>query len=329
MSNKKLIYVLLAILSLSIIGLIYAKLKENKKSSFVEKMSFPDDNPQTNKKISFGKQLFFDKRLSVTETISCSSCHLPHLAFTDGEVKSIGIRGNHSMRNAPTLLNVGFAPTFMADAHIKTLEMQAIVPIQDTNEMGIRMGDLIQKLRRIEDYQQLSLEIFGRDFDAFVLTRSLAAYQRSLISLDSPFDDFYYEHDTTALSDDAKKGWLLFSEKFNCTTCHSLPFFTTFKAENNGLIREYQEDYGRFRVTKDSSDYGKFKIPTLRNVALTSPYMHDGSITSLDTIITLYSQGGYHSVNQSEKITPFEISAHEKQQLIAFLRSLTGKSITQ
>ena len=321
MSNNRIILGLL--FTLVVTTAVFLTFKVNNKPFSIQEMSYPEDNLQSQGKVEFGRQLFFDKRLSSTEKIACSSCHIPELAFTDGVRKSAGVNGNHSMRNASTMFNVGFAPTFMADAHISSLEMQAIVPIQDTNEMGMRMGELIKKLQSIEEYQQQSQEIFGRDFDAFVLTRSLAAYQRSLISLNSPFDQFYYNEDESVLSKESKKGWLLFSEKFNCVSCHPPPFFTTFKAENNGLTRDYQNDFGRFRITKDSLDYGKFKTPTLRNIALTSPYLHDGSVDNLENILDLYSQGGYHNENQSELIAPFDITENEKSDIISFLKSLT------
>ena len=324
MSNKRIIYGLLFTLVISCSVFIFLKIDTKKNTFPILEITYPDDNLRSDAKIEFGRQLFFDKRLSFTEEIACSSCHLPQLAFTDGKKKSIGINGNHSMRNASTLFNVGFAPTFMADAHITSLEMQAIVPIQDTNEMGMRMGELIGKLRGIQNYNEQSLQIFGRDFDAFVLTRSLAAFQRSLISLDSPFDSYYQNGDESEISAESIKGWKLFSEKFNCIVCHPPPFFTTFEAENNGLTVDFQEDFGRFRVTKDSSDYGKFKIPTLRNISLTSPYLHDGSVENLEQIIDLYSQGGYFTVNQSDRIIPLDISREEKKALISFLRSLTG-----
>jgi len=323
MSNKRIIYGLLFTSVIICSFFIFLKINEKNNTSPFLEIVYPEDNLQSDAKIEFGRQLFFDQRLSSTETISCSSCHLPQLAFTDGKIKSIGINGNHSMRNAPTLFNVGFAPTFMADAHISSLEMQAIVPIQDTNEMGMRMGDLIKKLRALENYNEQSLKIFGRDFDAYVLTRSLAAFQRSLISLESPFDQFYYNKDESAISEKSKQGWFLFSEKFNCTNCHPPPFFTTFEAENNGLTANYQNDFGRYRVTKDSSDYGKFKIPTLRNIILTSPYLHDGSVEKLEDIIDLYSQGGNHNDNQSALISTFHITENEKSKIISFLESLT------
>jgi len=324
MSNKRIIYGLLFTLVIGCSVFIFLKIDTKKNTSPILEITYPEDNLRSDAKIEFGRQLFFDKRLSFTEKIACSSCHLPQLAFTDGKKKSVGINGNHSMRNASTLFNVGFAPTFMADAHITSLEMQAIVPIQDTNEMGMRMGELIGKLRGIQNYNEQSLQIFGRDFDAFVLTRSLAAFQRSLISLDSPFDSYYQNGDESEISAESIKGWKLFSEKFNCIVCHPPPFFTTFEAENNGLTVDFQEDFGRFRVTKDSSDYGKFKIPTLRNISLTSPYLHDGSVENLEQIIDLYSQGGYFTVNQSDRIIPLDISREEKKALISFLRSLTG-----
>lgn len=279
-----------------------------------------------NEKIRLGKKLFFDKRLSINNEISCASCHIPKLAFTDGKALSIGVNGNKTQRNASTILNVAFLPTIMYDAHLPTLEQQVIVPIQEHTEMGMNMKDLILKISKIDFYQNTSKKIFNRDFDAWVLTRSISAFERSLYSTNSSFDKFYYNNDNRALSKSQKRGWKLFSEKFHCHQCHPAPYFTNFKPINNGLYIDYGKDKGRFRIHNDSLDIGKFKVPSLRNVELTGPYMHDGSFTSIDEVINHYANGGKEHVNKDKRIVPFNISKTERIDLKNFLISLTDTS---
>lgn len=274
-------------------------------------------------KIELGRKLFFDKRLSRDNSISCASCHIPAFAFTDRKIVSEGVEGRKTQRNSPSILNAAFLKTAMFDAHLTSLEMQVIVPIQEHVEMDMKMLDLIEKLKKVDEYQLAAKKIFGRDFDPFVLTRSISAFERSLISMNSPFDRFYYGKNTHAISADAKKGWKLFSEKLYCTKCHPAPHFTTHLAENNGLYLEYGEDKGRFRIFNDSNDIGKFKIPSLRNIALTYPYMHDGSVSSISDVILHYSQGGKGHPLQNKSIQPFKISTAEIQYLTAFFNSLT------
>jgi cytochrome c peroxidase len=195
----------------------------------------PEDNPFSEEKAELGRALFFDKRLSNNQTVSCATCHVPEFAFTDRKAVSEGVFGRLTERNAPTLLNAGFLPVVMFDAHLTSLEMQVIVPIQEHVEMDMKMGALIERLRNIEQYQQAARSIFNRDFDAFVLTRSIAAFQRTLISSNSRFDQYYYGKNKKALSKSEQRGWKLFSEELYCTKCHALPHFTTFEPENNGL----------------------------------------------------------------------------------------------
>jgi len=284
----------------------------------------PIDNPQSMAKIALGRQLFFDKRLSLNETIACASCHDPQKAFTDQLPKSKGINGQLSERNAPSILNAAFLKTAMFDAHLASLELQAIVPIQETVEMGHNMKLLIQKLRKIPEYQAAAQSIFNRDFDAYVLTRSIAAFERSLLSMNAPFDR-YLAGEKKALTADQKAGWKIFSEKLYCTQCHPAPYFTTYVAANNGLYASYEgkSDQGRFRIHLDSTQIGFFKIPSLRNSAITYPYMHDGSMQSLNDVIDHYSRGGAGHTLQSKNIQPFNLSKEEKYQLIVFLKSLT------
>jgi cytochrome c peroxidase len=274
-------------------------------------------------KAALGKQLFFDKRLSLTNQISCASCHLPRYAFADRKPLSIGINGRKTMRNTPTLMNVGYQSSLMFDAQIPTLEQQVIVPIQDHHEMGLKMGVLLAKLKNIKKYRIQAKKWFNRDFDSYVLTRSIAAFERTLVSQNSRFDRFM-QGNKKALTTDEKAGYRLFSTKLHCTTCHAYPHFTSYQAVNNGFFSKNESDKGRFRIHNDSNDIGKFKVPTLRNIALTAPYMHNGKLASLEEVLKHYERGGNRTVNQHAVIKPFTLSNTERNQLIAFLKTLTN-----
>ena len=297
----------------------------SKKYSLISKIIEPSDNPSAEAKIALGKALFFDKRLSINETVSCASCHDPKLAFTDQKQVSEGVFGRKTTRNSPSILNAGFLPTVMFDGHLETLEKQVIVPIQEHTEMAMEMLTLIKKLRAIPEYQAAAKEIFQRDFDPFVLTRSIAAFERSLISMNSRFDHYYYQKKKNALTQMEIKGWKLFSEKLYCIKCHPAPYFTTYKTENNGLYANYEleEDKGRFRINNDSNDIGFFKIPSLRNIELTYPYMHDGSLKTIEEVIYHYMNGGKKDKRQSKLIVPFKLKNKEVLELKAFLNALT------
>ena len=299
------------------IGFIVVSCHENG-NSIIEKTQFEIEAA----KINFGKKLFFERQLSNDNSISCSDCHRPNYAFADTVAFSRGVSGHHSRRNSSTLLNIGNSPVFMFDGHIKTLEMQAIVPIQDSNEMGSRMSRLIQRLGSIKEYQQISKTIYKRKFDAFVLTRALASYQKSLVSEGSRFDAFY-NGDSTALSYEEADGWRLFSEILNCTSCHPAPNFTTYKTENNGIYKDGDSDMGRFTINNDSSEIGFFKVPTLRNIALTSPYMHNGSITNLSGILEHYLEIDHVHPNTSKLLKKKSLSEQEKENITIFLEALT------
>ncbi len=322
MNHKKQIG--LIVLFAFFVGLLFQCTSSNTFETRLGKMEIPQDNPMTNEKVKLGKKLFFDKQLSLTNTISCASCHIPEKAFTDGNKLSPGVHGRLSMRNTPTLLNVGYQHRLMFDGEIPSLEMQAVVPLKDTAEMANNMKTLIQKLEHNPEYQQAARRIFNRDFDAYVLTRSLAAFQRTIVSYETPFDKFQ-EGNADAISQSAKRGWKLFSEKLYCTKCHDAPFFTNFKNENNGLYADYTEieDKGRYRINNDSTEIGSFKIPTLRNLERTAPYMHDGSMSSISEVIAHYEKGGNGHFNQSTIIQPFVLTNQERKDLITFLLSLS------
>lgn len=273
--------------------------------------------------IEFGRMLFEDNRLSIDNSISCKSCHIPELAFTDGKSLSNGVYGRKSMRNAPSLLNVGHFKKFMADAEVSSLEMQVLAPIQDPNEMGSSIKIILGKLKHDNRYQSLSQKIYKRKLDAYSITRALAAFERSLISENSKFDDFEASNYSGVLSRDELAGWKLFSAKFNCIACHKLPHFSSDEARSNGIIND-SLDLGRYRVTGKIEDKYCFKVPSLRNVELTGPYMHNGSIHTLEEVIALYSS------NRSNHADPLldgvTISKEEQKQLVSFLKTLTSKS---
>ncbi len=312
----------IVILSLFLIRCVTGK--ENSFEVYFNDMNTPPDNPSSKEKIELGRKLFFDNRLSRDNSISCSSCHSPEFAFTDRKKVSEGVAGGMTERNSPSILNSVFLKKVMFDAHLETLEMQAIVPIQEHVEMDMKMRDVIEKLKGDPYYSKKAKEIFNREFDAWVLTRSIAAFERSLISMNSKFDQF--QRNELKLNESELNGWKLFSEKLYCTSCHPAPHFTTYKAENNGLYADYGADNGRFRIHHDSMDIGKFKVPSLRNIELTYPYMHNGSYGSIEEILEHYSKGGAGHWNQSSIIQPFKISSKEKMDLVNFLKTLTDTS---
>lgn len=274
--------------------------------------------------IKLGRQLFFDRRLSLDNTVACASCHHPRKAFTDGRKNAAGIKGRKTMRNTPTLLNVKNQPHFMLDAGVHTLEMQALVPLRDTAEMGSNIKELIHKLRGIDEYVSLAANAYNRALDPFVLTSSLALFQKQLVSNASNFDR-WFAGDNTAISEKAEKGFYLFSGKMNCIACHALPNFTNHQLKNNGWHKTYA-DLGHFRISRDSSDIGKFKVPTLRNIMLTAPYMHDGSADSIAKILENYQNGGSGHYNQSMEIEAFQLTSKERDYVIAFFNALTDTS---
>lgn len=284
----------------------------------------PADNQWTDERVALGRQLFFDKQLSINNSVSCATCHKPEKYFTDGLSVSIGVYGRKALRNAPSLINQAFATKYMADGAVPTLEMQAIIPIQDHNEMGMTMGELIRKLRKVKSYNKQSILTYQRPLDAFVITRALAVYVRSLVTLNSDFDEFT-RGNSNALSPSAKRGWSLFSKKLNCTACHVPPTFSNFELLNNGLVSLDQNDLGRYRIDGDSMSIGKFKVPSLRNVAHTAPYMHNGSFKQLEDVLRMYEKGGLHTKNQDPRIRAFQLSDRETKDLVSFLHALTDR----
>ncbi len=290
------------------------------------KIPVPDNNKLSAERIELGRQLFYDVRLSKDSSISCSSCHLASAAFSDHQTLSVGINQLVGHRNVPTLTNVAYHPYFFKEGGSPTLEAQVLGPICTEEEMGFNAVDVVSRLAQDPHYVKLAKEAYQREFDLFVITRALASFERTLLSGNSPFDHYRNKRDSTALTLSQGRGMtLFFSDRLACGNCHGGFDFTNYQFENIGLYEEYK-DHGRFRITQDSADIGKFKVPTLRNIVLTAPYMHDGSISTLAEVIDHYNKGGAAHPNRHQDIKPLSLTQEEKDDLIQFLYSLTDSS---
>ncbi len=285
--------------------------------------NFPVDNELTAARFALGKRLFYDVIMSRDSTISCASCHAPNFAFSDSVAFSPGVGGLAGKRNAPSLANVAYHPYFTREGGVPTLEMQILVPIQEHNEFDFNILLIADRLKTDSMYTRMSREAYGRDPDFYVITRSIACFERSLISGQSPFDEFFFQGKTNALNASERRGKdLFFSEKTNCSNCHSGFNFSNYAFENNGLYVTYP-DPGRFRLTEDTADIARFKVPTLRNLTVTAPFMHDGSFSSIEAVVDHYNSGGENHPHKSPLVRPLGLSNQEKSDLVAFLKSLT------
>lgn len=322
----------------------------------------PSDNPQVPGKIALGKKLFFDGRLSADGTVACATCHDPARAFTDGRTVSIGIHGRVGQRNAPTVLNALYNKAQFWDGRSKTLEEQAALPIVNPVEMGQPTLDAaVDTIAKIEEYRQDFQTVFGRRINGTDLVRAIAAYERTLVSFGSPFDNFI-AGEKNAIDDSAKRGWELFNAKALCNKCHALTEkerdvanFTDFDFHNIGIgiirhnvaalalkaEREVASGHleavdraaigtdmsvlGRYLITKKEADIAAFKTPNLRNVLVTGPYFHDGSQETLWDVIDHYNHGdGLQNPWLDEDIQPLALTESEIDDLVAFLASLTS-----
>lgn len=286
-------------------------------------MPFPEENPVSLESITLGRLLFYDTALSADSSISCATCHQLDRAFTDGLPKSIGVENRVGVRNAPSLANVGYQPYYLREGSLPTLEQQVGVPIQEHAEFDFNIVLLANRLEKNNEYAELSMKAFGQSMNAFTITRSIANFERTIISGNSAYDQFKYQNRPEVLNFAARRGMELFySERLSCGDCHAGFNFSDYSIRNNGLYFEF-EDPGRFRFTHDSTDIGKFKVPSLRNVELTAPYMHDGSLVDLEAVLEHYNTGGKGHPNQDSLIRPLELTTQEKADVIAFIKSLT------
>lgn len=277
---------------------------------------------QLNAKQTLGRYLFFDKNLSSNKQLSCASCHQPSKAFADTVSFSSGVFGRKAFRNTPSIFNVNRGKSFHFDGAIPTLERQVIVPLLDHNEMNASLPIILQRLSMNSYYRFLAQKAFGKPIDAFVLTRAIADFERTLTSRASKFD-LYLAGNLTILSGEEKRGWKLFSGKLQCIACHPAPDFTTHGFANNGFTKYEDNDQGRFRISGNEKDKGKFKIPSLRNCGITSPYMHDGSVVSLKKVINHYLSAGKKHKNQSDFIIKTPFTQKDVHAVQLFLMTLT------
>ncbi len=326
-------------------------------------LMIPAENPMTEAKVALGRDLYFEKRLSVDNTVSCATCHDPRFAFTDGKPVSEGVGGKKGARNAPTVLNAMFHEEQFWDGRVKTLEEQVLQPLINPVEMAMPSHDaVVAKIRGIPEYVRRFQEVFGGPNPVTIenIAKAIAAFERTLLSGDSPFDRFMAGN-PNAISEAARRGWELFKGKARCITCHefnpSSPFFTDFKYHNIGigmkatqnfepLVRQIQQmvqenrltkealdrlaltegfsELGRFLVTRQPKDLGAFKTSPLRDIELTAPYMHDGSLKTLREVIDFYDKGGEPNPNLDGGIVKLNLTEQEKADLEEFLKSLTS-----
>lgn len=279
----------------------------------------PSQNPLFAERVALGERLFFDPALSRDGSVSCGSCHLPDAAFTDGRARSVGVGGKTGLRNAPSLLNVAYRTTLFWDGGALFLESQARVPLEDEHEMALPVEDALDRLRQHPEYPALFAEAFdGEGPTVRTLTYALAAYQRTLVSAPTAFDR-YRAGDPGALAADARQGLALF--EVHCASCHAGPLLTSEGFANNG-VSVTDEDPGRARITFSDVDRGTFRVPSLRAVARTAPYFHDGRFQTLEAVVAHYDRGGDGTPGQSPRVRPLRLTVAERTALVAFLRTL-------
>ena len=324
----------------------------------------PAGNPMTAAKVELGRYLFYDARMSVNGKASCATCHKQELAFTDGRAVSAGATGQLHSRSAMSLVNAAYSAALTwSDPEMKNLEDQALVPMFGDHpvELGLREGDgLAPMVRSDARYQALFERAFPADEDRFTVknaAKALASFERSIISARSPYDRYHYGGDDSAVSDSAKRGEILFfNQRLSCFRCHGGFNFSDATVSESNVRREIEfhntglyniagglsyppPNVGAFEHSKKAADIGKFKTPTLRNIAITAPYMHDGSIATLEGVIDHYSAGGRtidsgpnagrgrDNPNKDRLIAGFQLSRQDRADLIAFLESLTDEAV--
>jgi cytochrome c peroxidase len=285
-------------------------------------------NPNDAAKVALGKQLYFDGRLSKNGAIACAFCHNPGTGWADPRQTSIGIGGGLGGRQAPTVLNTGFNSLQFWDGRARSLEEQALVPIQNPIEMGETHENIVRKLNGIKGYQQQFRTVFGTNPNLQGVAEAIAAFERTVISTNSAFDK-YAMGEAKAMDEAAVRGLVLFKGKARCILCHNGPNFTDNQFHNLGVpqIGPMKEDLGRYYVTKLEKDKGAFKTPTLRSITETAPYMHDGVFKTLGEVLDFLNNGGGTNPNLSPLMKAVNLRPEEKMDLIAFLKALTGESI--
>ena len=302
----------------------------------------PEENPLTPEKIALGQRLFSERLLSRDRTLACVNCHDPQRAFTDSRPVAIGVRGQVGTRSAPTLVNRGYGRSHFWDGRAPTLEAQVVEPIANPKELDLTIDEAVGRLTRTRAYGDQFEAAFGRPVNAQDLARALASYVRTITSGNAPLDR-YMNGERDALSEPERAGLAIFRGKGNCTTCHVGPTLSDEQFHNTGVAwrgagraaggapAPLEEkwagvftDEGRAAITGRPEDRGAFKTPTLREIARTAPYMHDGTFSTLEEVVDFYNRGGNKNPFLDAELRPLGLSDQEKQALLAFLRSLIG-----
>lgn len=285
----------------------------------------PADNALTDARVALGKRLFFDARLSRTRKVSCGTCHHPERAFAEGRAVSVGVDGRTGRRNAPALVNLAWSTSLFWDGRVPSLEEQAGKPIEDPNEMDLPLAEAARRVNDDASYRLAFQDAYGGAADEANLRRALASFVRSLVSGDSPYDRFL-RGDQNALPASARRGLDLFmSDETGCFHCHPPGALTNEGFFNNGSHRD-GGDPGRQAVTGRTGDLGKFRVPGLRNVEVTAPYMHDGSVPTLEAVVGQYVRGGRGHPSTDPLIHHLHLTMAEERDLVAFLRALTDRA---
>lgn len=286
---------------------------------------YPDDNPFSPAKDMLGRQLFFDPILSGPRTVSCSSCHLPSMSWSDGRAHAIGVTNQPMALRSPTLIDVAWITRLGWDGKFRDLESVAFTPITAAANMGLSEQELVSRLSGIPAYRKGFLDAFGTpEIDRRRIELALATYQRSIVSLDSPFDR-WIAGDDEAITAAARRGFDTFNGKGECAGCHSGWTFTDGSFHDIGIARDADIGRGRYFPTSVKLKYA-FKTPTLRDIARRGPFMHDGSLATLEAVVEHYDEGGIDRPSRSELIHPLHLSRQEKADLVAFLRTLNSDS---
>ncbi|HXY08634.1 MAG TPA: cytochrome c peroxidase [Terriglobales bacterium] len=295
----------------------------------------PPDNPPTAETIALGRRLYYDPILSLDNTVSCATCHAPQYGFADPKMVSEGVGKKTGTRNSPTVLNAAYFKVQFWDGRAPSLEKQAEGPVENPVEMANTLATVEQRLNADPSYREQFAKAWGpKPITYEMVEKSIASFERTVISGNSPFDRWKYGHDEQAVDDSVKRGFVVFTskEKGNCAACHTIEenyaLFTDNKFHNVGVGFDMGQftDVGLYAVTHNEADKGKFKTPSLRNIAYTAPYMSDGSLKTLKDVIDFYIGAGNSNPNLDEDIHVLDfLSGQERADLQAFLRSLTGE----
>jgi cytochrome c peroxidase len=289
----------------------------------LEPQSAATGNSHTAERVALGRRLFFDPILSADKSIACASCHQPDHGFASAEARPRGIQGKPVSRRAPTLFNRAYGKAFFWDGRARTLEEQALEPIANPLEMGSSVAEAIKRLQAEESYKTQFAVAFEDGVTDTNLAKALASFERALLRGDSPVDRFRFRGEHAAMSPAERHGFWLYESKGQCWRCHSGSNFSDDRFHNTGVSwGRTPEDLGRFQFTNLDEDRGKFKTPTLRGVGLRPPYMHDGSMKSLEDVVEYYNRGGGANPHLSPFLKPMGLSKDDLNALVAFLKSL-------